>query len=127
MPPLEAQVAGSTNNTNVTAALLPKVEVIGVGATTLSTQTTTTDAGESTTEEIPLAILTLAVDQKQAQKIINAQTGGAIYFALLGETTKVRTGNPSGGFISIGRAGHSHLSDSHRGWGWRVEGDRTAR
>ena len=92
---LEAQVAGSTNNTNVTAALLPKVEVIGVGATTLSTQTTTTDEGESTTEEIPLAILTLAVDQKQAQKIINAQTGGAIYFALLGETTKVRTGNPT--------------------------------
>jgi pilus assembly protein CpaB len=63
-----------------------------VGATTLSTQTTTTDEGESTTEEIPLAILTLAVDQREAQKVINAQSGGALYFGLLGDDANVRTG-----------------------------------
>ena len=83
----DAAVAG-----DATAVLLPEVEVIGVGATTLTTQTTTTDEGESTTEEIPLAILTLAVDQKQAQQIINAQSGGSLYFGLLGDGTKVRSG-----------------------------------
>jgi pilus assembly protein CpaB len=78
-----------------TQVLLTKVEVIGVGATTLSTQTTTTEEGESTTEEIPLAILTLAVDQKEAQQVINAQSGGSLYFALLGDEAKVRTGGPT--------------------------------
>ena len=89
---LSAQTAVA-DGVDVTAALLPEVEVIGVGATTLTTQTTTTDEGESTTEEIPLAILTLAVDQQEAQQIINAQTAGSLYFALLGEGTKVRTGS----------------------------------
>lgn len=85
------QDANDSDN-EITAALLPKVEVIGVGATTLSTQTTTTDEGESTTEEIPLAILTLALDQREAQKVINAQSGGALYFGLLGDNADVRTG-----------------------------------
>ena len=67
-------------------------EVIGVGASTITTQTTTSETGESTTEEIPRAILTLSVDQRQAQKVINAQTAGTLYFGLLGADTKVRTG-----------------------------------
>jgi pilus assembly protein CpaB len=78
-----------------TGVLLPKVEVIGVGATTLSTQTTTTQEGEQTTEEIPRAILTLEVDQKQAEKVINAQSGGSLYFALRGDGAKVRPTNPT--------------------------------
>jgi pilus assembly protein CpaB len=78
-----------------TGVLLPKVEVIGVGATTLSTQTTTTQEGEQTTEEIPLAILTLEVDQKQAERVINAQSGGSLYFALRGDGAKVRPSNPT--------------------------------
>jgi pilus assembly protein CpaB len=78
-----------------TGVLIPAVEVIGVGATTLSTQTTTTDQGESTTEEIPLAILTLEVDQDQAERIINAQSGGSLYFALRGEGANVRASNPT--------------------------------
>jgi pilus assembly protein CpaB len=77
-----------------TGVLIPSVEVIGVGASTLSTQTTTTDEGEQTTEEIPLAILTLEVDQQQAQKIINAQSGGSLYVALRGEAAQVRNTKP---------------------------------
>jgi pilus assembly protein CpaB len=77
-----------------TGVLLPSVEVIGVGASTLSTQTTTTDQGEQTTEEIPRAILTLEVDQLQAQKIINAQSGGSLYVALRGEDANVRVSKP---------------------------------
>ena len=78
-----------------TGVLIPQVEVIGVGATTLSTQTTTTDEGEQTTEEIPLAILTLEVNQEQAEEIINAQSGGSLYFALRGEDAQVRPTNPT--------------------------------
>ena len=80
---------------DATAVLIPELKVIGVGATTLSTQTTTTDEGESTTEEIPLAILTLEVTQEQAERIINAQTGGSLYFALRGDDARVRESNPT--------------------------------
>ncbi len=78
-----------------TQVLLPKLEVIGVGATSLSTQTVTTDTGEQTTEEIPRTILTLAVVQKEAQKVISAQSAGSLYFGLLGDDAKVRTGGPT--------------------------------
>jgi len=78
-----------------TGVLIPRVGVIGVGATTLATQTVTTDEGESTTEQIPLAILTLEVDQDQAERIINAQSGGALYFALRGDDARVNPTNPT--------------------------------
>ncbi len=84
-----------TASGEATRVLLPEVEVIGVGATTLSTQTVTTDEGDSTTEEIPLAILTLSVSQDEAQKVINAQSGGALYFGLLGDGTRVRASGPT--------------------------------
>ena len=90
-----ATVSSTGTEGESTQVLLPEVEVIGVGATTLATQVTTTDEGESTTEEVPKALLTLAVDQRQAQKIINAQSGGSLYFGLLGENAKVRTGGPT--------------------------------
>jgi pilus assembly protein CpaB len=86
---------GATATGESTQVLLPKVEVIGVGATSLSTQTVTTDTGEQTTEEIPRTILTLAVDQKEAQRVINAQSAGSLYFGLLGDEAKVRTGSPT--------------------------------
>ena len=73
-----------------TGVVVQEVEVIGAGATTLSTQTTTTDEGESTTEQIPLAILTLAVEQKEAERIINAQATGQLYFGLLGPGMEIR-------------------------------------
>jgi pilus assembly protein CpaB len=62
------------------------VKVIAVGPTTISATTTTTDgtAGQTTnTEEIPTAILTLGVDQGQAQRVIQATSAGSMYFALL--------------------------------------------
>lgn len=75
-----------------TMVIIPKVEVLATGATTLSTQVTTDQTGESTTEAIPQTILTLETDQKQAQRIINGQANGALYFGLLGPGTKTRTG-----------------------------------
>jgi pilus assembly protein CpaB len=82
---------GLATEGETTRVLLPTVEVIGVGASTVTTQTTTTDSGESTTSEIPQTILTLSVDQTDAEKVINAQTSGSLYFALLSDDAKVRT------------------------------------
>ena len=64
-----------------TRILLPKVQVIGVGDTTVSSRTTTED-GKETTEQIPRTILTLAVDQDQAQRVIYAARNGDLAFAL---------------------------------------------
>ena len=49
------------------------VEVIGVGTTTLLSTTTTDETGAQTTEEIPKTILTLSLDQKDAEKVILAK------------------------------------------------------
>jgi pilus assembly protein CpaB len=72
-----------------TRLLLPKVQVIGVGTSSISSKTTTTDDGNQVTEEVPRAILTLAVDQKQAEKVIYAARNAEISFALLSEDSKV--------------------------------------
>jgi pilus assembly protein CpaB len=75
-----------------TVVLIPKINILATGATTLATEVTTDETGESTTSEIPQAILTLETDQIQAQRIINGQTNGSLYFGILGTGTETRTG-----------------------------------
>ncbi|MDZ5663809.1 hypothetical protein HN031_18975 [Nocardioides sp. zg-1308] len=75
-----------------TRLLLPKVQVIGVGTSSISSKTTTTDEGEQIVEEVPRAILTVAVDQTQAEKIIYAARNAEISFALLSDDSKVDDG-----------------------------------
>src|SRR6478735_8340144 len=66
-----------------TRILLPSVEVIGVGDTTMTPRTTTSgDGKETTTEQIPRTILTLAVTQDQAERVIYASRNGDLSFAL---------------------------------------------
>lgn len=71
-----------------TSMIVPKVQVIGVGATTSQTRTTKSKEGGSTTEEVPKTILTLAVNQDQAEKIIFADRNTDLTFALLTEESK---------------------------------------
>lgn len=66
-----------------TRLLLPKVQVIGVGTTSVSSKTTKTDEGEQVVEEVPRTILTVAVDQTQAEKLIFASRNGDVAFGLL--------------------------------------------
>jgi pilus assembly protein CpaB len=73
--------------------LLPQVKVIAVGQTTVTTSTTTTAEGE-TTQEVPTTLYTLAVDQKEAQKIMYAANHGTLSFGLLTDQSKVRPGRP---------------------------------
>jgi pilus assembly protein CpaB len=80
----------ANTGTAFTEVLLPKVTVIGVGSTTPVSTTTTDQTGAQTTEALPRTLLTLSVDQDQAQKIMFAQGNGELAFALLpsnGKTT----------------------------------------
>lgn len=77
-----------------TQLVLPRVEVLAAGQTTVISQTTTNEEGQETTEQIPLAILTLALTQEEAQKIIFAQSQGELYLGLLTEQSEVEIAAP---------------------------------
>jgi len=67
-----------------TALLLRRAQVAAVGPSTVSANTSTTGS-TTNTEQIPSAILTLALTQEQAQKLIQAQTAGSLYLGLLND------------------------------------------
>lgn len=73
-----------------TRLLLPKVQVIAVAQTTMTTSTKTTETGDQTTESLPRTLFTLAVTQEQAEKIMYATTHGELSFGLLDEDSKVK-------------------------------------
>jgi len=72
--------------------LLPKVEVIAVGATTVISTTTTSTQGAQTTEQLPKTLFTFAVDQDEAEKIMLATTTGELSFGYLNEESNVQAG-----------------------------------
>jgi pilus assembly protein CpaB len=69
--------------------LLPKVEVIGVGTTTVVSTTTTDPTGARTTEQLPRTLLTLALDQKEAERVLFASGNGELALGLLNTDSKV--------------------------------------
>jgi pilus assembly protein CpaB len=84
---------GAAGNVGV-RTLLPKVQVLAVGPTTAVSKSTGTASGN--TEAIPSAILTLAVTQEQAKKILYVTgapgaTYGGMTFALLDNNSKIVT------------------------------------
>jgi pilus assembly protein CpaB len=76
-----------------TRLLLPKVTVLNVGSPQPPTTSTTTDQnGTQTTEQLPRTLLTLAVTQKDAQKVILASKALNLTFGLLTPDSKVKPG-----------------------------------
>lgn len=75
------------DGTDTTRVLLPRVSVIAAGTTTASAGTQA--AGTAPTEVLPNALLTLAVDQREAQKVVYASTHGEMYFGLLDNNSEV--------------------------------------
>lgn len=71
----------------VTRILLTRAPVVGVGTTSVTSRTVKTDGGE-VTEEVPKTILTIAVTQEEAEKLIHADRTTDLTFALLTEDTK---------------------------------------
>lgn len=78
-----------------TSLLLERVPVVAVGPSTISTTSTSTTEGGTNTEEIPTAILTLALDQEQAQRVILSTSSAALYFALLDKDSRVDAKAPT--------------------------------
>lgn len=72
--------------------LLPNVPVIGVGTTTVVSTTKTDSTGAQTTEQLPRTLLTIAVDQAQAEKVLFASGNGELSFALLAKDSAVKAG-----------------------------------
>ena len=89
VPPLTPSPLSTQDK--ATKILLPKVLVLNVGSPQPTTSTTTTDAesGTQTTETLPRTLLTLAVSQQEAQKVILASKTQEVTFALLTNTSKI--------------------------------------
>ncbi|MEO7981259.1 MAG: Flp pilus assembly protein CpaB [Sporichthyaceae bacterium] len=83
-----SDTSGPNAGQESTRFLLPSVEVIATGAITV-VPTTTGTGSSAQTEELPKAIMTLAVDQDQAQKIVYGTSHGEMYFTLLGKGAKI--------------------------------------
>lgn len=78
-----------------TRLLLDRVAVIGVGSTTPVSTTTTDETGASTTEQLPRTLLTLSLDQKQAQKVLFGAANGELAFGLLTDQSAVSNQEPT--------------------------------
>jgi pilus assembly protein CpaB len=75
---------------SVARIILSRVPVIGVGTTSVGSRTVTTEEGAQVTEEVPRTILTVAVTQEEAEKLILADRTTDLTFALLGGETDSR-------------------------------------
>jgi pilus assembly protein CpaB len=78
------------NSVSSTRVLLPKVTVIAVGPTTI---TPPANPAQANPEALPRAMLTLALTQAQAQKLIFAQGNGSLYLGLLNDKSLIRPGS----------------------------------
>jgi pilus assembly protein CpaB len=81
---LTSNLQGGKQTTRV---LLPKVTILAIGPTTI---TAPADPAQANPEPQPRTMLTLALTQRQAEKLIFASTGnGSMYLGLLNDTSKI--------------------------------------
>jgi pilus assembly protein CpaB len=88
-PELYRQDGSTRKLPPLTRVLLPKVQVLGVGDTTVTPRTTTDGDGTETTEQVPRTILTIAVSQREAERVIYGGRNGDLTFALRTEKSRV--------------------------------------
>lgn len=81
--------AGASPQMETTRLLLAKVPVIAVGPTSLrpSSSDDSADKARANTEDkpVPSTILTVAVTEKEAEKLVHATQTGKLYFGLLSD------------------------------------------
>lgn len=75
--------AGADASRDVTRVLLKSVQVLAKGSTTIVPTDSSTDQEEADQAEVPKALLTLALDQVEAQKVVYGSQHGQLYFGLL--------------------------------------------
>jgi pilus assembly protein CpaB len=81
---------GGDQGALTTRVLLDRALVIAVGDATAAP---TANADGTTTTQAPSALLTFALDQAQAEKLIYASQTGSLYLGLLGQGTEIVTTN----------------------------------
>ncbi len=69
--------------------LLGNVQVIGAGTTTMVAATSTDPNGTQTAEPLPKTLMTVAVTQGEAERVLYASSNGDLSFALLNNDSKV--------------------------------------
>jgi pilus assembly protein CpaB len=90
-----ADVAVLATCGDATQTLFETLPVIAVGATTITTTTTTDQTGASTQEQLPKTLFTLAVDQVEGQKLLQASSTCELAFALKTKTSTVTAPFPA--------------------------------
>jgi pilus assembly protein CpaB len=81
---------GTTTGSPTTRIMVPSVEVIGVGATTVLSAASG-DKTTSSTDAIPETILTVALNQRDSDRVLFAASNGGLAFGLLGQGTNIKT------------------------------------
>ena len=76
----------------VTKLLLPRVETLAVGAYGQDAATSTQNDDESSANGTVTLLVTVAVNQSDAERLIHAIRVGELYLALLTDTSEVRPG-----------------------------------
>jgi len=81
------------DGTKYASTLVERATVLAVGATSTVTSTKTEDDGDSSTTEIPQTLVTVALTQKEAEKIHWGSSFGTLSFALINKQSSLtRTG-----------------------------------
>jgi pilus assembly protein CpaB len=88
----DAMMTEQQEEIDVTRLLLERVTVLGVGSTTQVTTTTTDETGQQTTEQLPRTILTLALDQAEAERLFLADFNAELSLGLLTADSDVAAG-----------------------------------
>ncbi|WP_336922673.1 Flp pilus assembly protein CpaB [Aquipuribacter sp. SD81] len=79
--------AGEDPEARRTRLLMDRAQVIAVGATT--TQPVPAEGEQQPTEVVPRTILTLALTQEEAERLVLGQDQGEMYLALLAEDSEI--------------------------------------
>jgi len=82
-------VAKDKSDADYARTLLERVTVLGVGDTSTITKTKTTKEGDSTTEPVPQTLVTLAVSQKEAERLAWGTTFGTLSLGLVNDATQL--------------------------------------
>jgi pilus assembly protein CpaB len=93
-PGSEVAILVSVAEGKYTRTLLARVTVLGVGSTSTISETKTSGDGESTTAEIPKTLMTVAVTQREAEKLLWGSSFGELSFALVTENSKLSKTGP---------------------------------
>jgi pilus assembly protein CpaB len=93
-PGSQVAILVSVEEGRYTRTLLSRVTVLGVGATSTLTTTKTSGEGDSETTPIPQTLMTVAVSQKEAEKLLWGASFGELSFALVNKDSALATTGP---------------------------------